>query len=163
MSQGKHLRQFRYQKSLHDRSRYSIKHAGRAVAFDELFSMGDECSRIAKQAHQTLQHDQISTGDVALLGNPVEGHLNDFHYWTDMRVDERQTGEFLLERPQRRQRLMRDFRLARINSVPRFISRAGNLVEKGSSKALHFLVEAGFRNGFGNGVIHERGNPVQLP
>ena len=100
MAHGKHFRQFWCGDSLHDRSRYRIKYAGGSIAFDKAFGMGNERIGITKQAHQSLQHDQIRTGDVALLGNPIEGHLDDVHHGTHVGIDERQAGQFLLERPQ---------------------------------------------------------------
>ena len=80
-----------------------------------------------------------------------------------MRIDERQAGQFLLKRPQGGQRLVGHFRFARIDAVPYLVRRTGNFSEKRFGEIFHFLVEAGFGNGFGNGVIHERRNPVQLP
>ena len=42
MAHGKHLRQFWCRDSLHERRRYRIEHAGRAVAFNNPFGMGNE-------------------------------------------------------------------------------------------------------------------------
>ena len=98
---GKDLRQvFTHRNILHDRGRYRIKNAGRAVAFDNPFGMGNERIRITKQTKHPLQHDQIGTSDVALLGNLAKSHLDDVHHGTHMRIDERQAGQFLLEGPQ---------------------------------------------------------------
>ena len=81
MGYGKDFRQvFTHRNIPHDRSRYRIEYAGGSIAFDKAFGMGNERIGITQQANQSLQHDQIGTGDVALLGNPVEGHLDDVHH-----------------------------------------------------------------------------------
>ena len=99
MAHGKHLRQFWCRDSLHERRRYRIEHTGRAVACNNPFGMGNERIRITEQTTQSLQYDQVRASDVALLGNPAKGHLDDIHYGTHMGIDECQTGQFLLERP----------------------------------------------------------------
>ena len=80
-----------------------------------------------------------------------------------MRIDERQAGQLLLERPQGGQRLVSHFRFTRVDAIPCFVRRTGNLSKERFGEILHFLIKAGLGNGFGNCVIHERRNPVQLP
>ena len=125
--------------------------------------MGNERIGITKQTDQTLQHDQIRTGDVALLGNPIESRLDDVHHGTHMGIDEGQAGQLLLERPQGGQRLVGHFRFARVDAIPCLVRRTGNLSEKRFGEIFHFLVETGLHNGFRDGMIHERRNPIQLP
>ena len=147
MAHGKHLRQFWCRDSLHERRGYRIEHAGRAVAFNNPFGMGNERIRITEQTNQSLQHDQVRAGDVALLGNLAKGHLDDIHHGTHMGIDERQAGQFLLEGPQGGQRLVGHFRFARVDAIPCLIRRAGNLPEKRFGEILHFLIKAGLGNG----------------
>lgn len=101
MGYGKDLRQVLTHRNIpHDRSRYRIEHAGGSITFDKPLGMGNERIRITEQTHKSLQHDQIRTGDVALLGNPIESRLDDVHHGTHMGIDEGQAGQLLLERPQ---------------------------------------------------------------
>ena len=163
MAHGKHFRQFWSRGGLHDRSRYRIEYAGGSITFDKPLGMGNECIWITEQTHQSLQHNQIGTSDVTLPGNPAEGHLEDVHHGTHMRIDERQAGQLLLECPQGGQRLVGHFRFARVDAIPCLVRRPGNLSEKCFGEIFHFLIKAGLGHGFRDGMIHERRNPVQLP
>ena len=104
--------------------------------------MGNERIGITEQTHKSLQHDQIRTDDVALLGNPIESRLDDVHHGTHMGIDEGQAGQLLLERPQGGQRLVGHFRFARVDAIPCLVRRTGNLSEKRFGEIFHLLVEA---------------------
>lgn len=72
-------------------------------------------------------------------------------------------GQFLLEGPQGGQRLVGHFRFARVDAIPCLVRGTGNLSEKRFGEILHFLIKAGLGNGFRDGMLHERRNPIQLP
>ena len=80
-----------------------------------------------------------------------------------MGIDERQAGQFLLERPQGGQRLVGHFRFARVDAIPCLVRGTGNLSKERFGEILHFLIKAGLGNGFRHGMIHKRRNPIQLP
>ena len=145
MGYGKDFRQvFTHRNIPHDRSRYRIEHAGGSIAFDKPLGMGNKRIRITEQTHQSLQHDQIRTGNVALPGNPIEGHLDDVHHGTHVGIDERQAGQFLLERPQGGQRLVGHFRFARVDAIPCLVRGTGNLSKERFGEIFHFLIKADF-------------------
>ena len=58
---------------------------------------------------------------------------------------------------------MGHFRFARVDAIPCLVRGTGNLSKERFGEIFHFLIKAGLGNGFWDGMLHERRNPIQLP
>ena len=98
-----------------------------------------------------------------LGGDAVDGGLDKAGDRGDVRLDESQPTELLVQCPERGKGLVCHRILSGVDLLPYLVGGVGYFVEQRSGKTFHFLIQPGFTYGVGIIVFGERRDLVKLP